>query len=57
VLAAAYAETGDFDQAEATIRKAMETPLGHTPNNLVELNKRLNLYHEHKKHAIPPPLP
>ena len=33
VLAAAYAETGDFAQAEATVRKAMETPLGQTPNN------------------------
>ena len=28
LLAGAYAETGDFDQAEATVRKAMETPLG-----------------------------
>ncbi|MGO9115898.1 MAG: tetratricopeptide repeat protein [Thermoguttaceae bacterium] len=57
VLAAAYAETGDFAQAEATIRKAMETPLGHTPNNAVELQKRLKLYHAHQKLVIPPPLP
>ncbi len=55
-LAAAYAETGDFDQAEATIRKALETPQGRTPNNAAELNKRLALYHAHQKQALPPPL-
>ena len=55
VLAAAYAETGDFAKAEATIRKAMETPLGQTPNITVELQKRLILYQRHQKLAIPPP--
>ena len=55
VLAAAYAETGDFDQAEAAVRKAMETPLGQTPNNAAELRKRLVLYHAHQKPIIPPP--
>ena len=57
VLAAAYAETGDFDQAEATVRKAMETPLGQTPANAVQLQKRLMCYHAHQKPPIPPPLP
>ncbi len=49
VLAAASAETGDFGQAEATIRKAMETPQGRTPNYTVELQKRLVLYQAHQK--------
>ena len=53
VLAAAYAETGDFDQAEATIRKAMETPLGQKPNNAAELQKRLVLYHAHQEARHP----
>jgi tetratricopeptide (TPR) repeat protein len=57
LLAAAYAETGDFDQAEATIRKAMETPQGHTKNNPVELQKRLLIYHAHQKVPLPPPSP
>ena len=54
-LAAAYAETGDFAQAEAMVRKAMETPLGQTPSNAVELQKRLILYQAHQKPVLPPP--
>ena len=50
-LAAAYAETGDFAQAEATIRKALETSPGETPHDQVELQKRLILYHAHQKPA------
>ena len=57
VLAAAYAETGDFDQAEATVRKAMETPPGQTPRIAGELQKWLILYHAHQKPVIPPPSP
>ena len=57
VLAAAYAETGDFAHAEATIRKATETPLGQTPNNVAELQKRLMLYQAHQKPLIRTPAP
>ncbi len=55
VLAAAYAEMGDFDQAQATVRKAMQTPLGHTKNNPQELQRRLDLYRGHQKLTILPP--
>jgi protein O-mannosyl-transferase len=54
-LAAAYAEVGDFDQAEATVRKAMETPQGHKDNNPKELQKRLFMYHSHQKLTLPLP--
>ena len=54
-LAAAYAETGDFAQAEATIRKALETSPGPTPHDQVELQKRLVLYHAHQKIPLPAP--
>ncbi len=54
-LAAAYAETDDFAQAEAMVRKAMETPLGQTPGNAVELQKRLIFYQAHQKPGLPPP--
>ncbi len=57
MLAAAYAETGDFTRAEATVRKAMGTPQGQTPSNTVELQKRLVLYHAHQKPVIPLPAP
>jgi tetratricopeptide (TPR) repeat protein len=57
MLAAAYAETGDFDQAQATVRKAMATPLGQTPNNADQLQQRLILYRSHRKVVIPPPSP
>jgi tetratricopeptide (TPR) repeat protein len=56
-LAGAYAETGDFDQAEAAIRKAMETTLGQRPNNAAVLRNRLAIYHAHQKPPIPPPTP
>jgi protein O-mannosyl-transferase len=55
VLAAAYAEVGDFDQAEATIRTAMETPLGKKENNASVLQQRLRLYHAHQHFILPPP--
>jgi protein O-mannosyl-transferase len=54
-LAAAYAQVGDFAQAEAAIHKAMETPQGQTPNIAVELQKRLALYQARQKPVIAPP--
>ncbi len=57
LLAGAYAETGDFDQAEATVRRIMATPLGKKPDNVIELQKRLMLYHAHKKPLLQPPPP
>ena len=52
-LAAACAEAGDFAQAEEAIRKAMATPLGQTPNNSAELQKRLLLYQARQKPRVP----
>jgi len=57
VLAGAYAETGDFEQAEAAVRKAMETPLGQEPKNAEELQKRVLLYRAHRKPMILSPKP
>ena len=57
VLAGAYAETGDFDQAQAIVRKALETPLGQKPSNATVLQNRLALYRAHQKPPIPPPTP
>ena len=55
VLAGAYAEAGDFAQAEAAIRKAMETPLGQRPSNAAVLQNRIALYRAHQTPVIPPP--
>ncbi len=54
LLAGAYAATGDFEQAEAAIRKALETPLGKEPNNAAVLQQRIQLYQAHKIVPIPP---
>jgi tetratricopeptide (TPR) repeat protein len=53
LLAGAYAATGDFAQAEAAIRKALETPLGQQPSNAAVLQQRIEFYREHKNVPIP----
>ena len=35
----------------------MATPLGKKPDNVTELQKRLMLYHAHKKPLLQPPAP
>ncbi len=57
VLAAACAETADFEQAEATIRKAMDTPEGKTPGNALVLERSLQAYQAHQKLIIKKPSP
>ncbi len=54
LLAGAYAATGDFAQAEAAIRKALETPLGQQPSNAAVLRQRIEFYQAHKNVPIPP---
>jgi tetratricopeptide (TPR) repeat protein len=54
LLAGAYAATGDFAQAEAAIRKALETPLGQQPQNAAVLQQRIQFYQAHKNVPIPP---
>ena len=53
LLAGAYATTGDFKRAEASIRKALETPLGQQPNNAAVLRQRIEFYQAHKNVPIP----
>ena len=57
LLAGAYAETGDFEQAEAAIRKALDTPLGQASRNAAVLQQRIDAYRAHQKPVIPPSTP
>jgi tetratricopeptide (TPR) repeat protein len=52
-FAAASAETGDLAQAEATIRRALETPMGRIPHNAAVLQKQLTYYQQHQKPVSP----
>ena len=54
LLAGAYAEAGDFEQAEAAVGKALETPLGQQPSNAAVLRQRIEFYRAHKYVPIPP---
>ena len=53
--AASCAATGDFAEAAATIRKAMEIPPGRAPQVAAKLQERLMLYQAHQKPALSPP--
>ncbi|MDL1966946.1 MAG: tetratricopeptide repeat protein [Deltaproteobacteria bacterium] len=51
IFAAAYAETGKFDKAVTTAKKALDLALKQGPNELVlELKKRLRLYQEKRSY-------
>lgn len=52
VLAAAEAETGDFDRAQATLRQALQTPQGQQPANAPVLRQSIEFYRAHKKLII-----
>jgi tetratricopeptide (TPR) repeat protein len=54
LLAGAFAASGDFQQAEAAIGRAMETPLGQQPANTAVLRQRIEFYRAHKNVPIPP---
>ena len=54
-LASAFAETGNVAQAEATIRRALETPMGRIPHNAAVLQKQLTYYRPRQKPVSPPP--
>ena len=49
VLAAAEAETGDFDSAEATLRQALQTPQGQQFASAQVLQQSIGVYRAHKK--------
>ena len=49
VLAAAYAEAGDFDGDEAILRKALQMPQGQSPGVAAVFSNTIQVYHAHQK--------
>ena len=49
MLAAAYAETGDFARAEAIVRQALQTSQGQQPSNALVLQQSLEFYRAHRE--------